>query len=242
MTAAAPAVPRMSAGTRKPPRFRIGSSEEGDQLERGRPAPPDRRVDHHHHAQPEVGRRQADDGGRTAHVVADVVLPDRGVDAHRYSDNQADDDGEKPQLEGHRHASENPLAHFPVVQQGSPQTAAQQDLAHPAPILHVDRLVQPQPALDRFAIHVLNAACEHHLLHHHVDDVARNKADRQEDQHRQDDEGRNRQQQTPDQIRSHLTRLKMGWRTRPATPRFALLSSRVERCRRAQNPISRFRS
>ncbi len=63
---------------------------EGNQLQRRRPAPPDGRVDHHHHAQPEVRRRQADDGKGAPRIVGDRILPNRRVDAHGQHDHEHD--------------------------------------------------------------------------------------------------------------------------------------------------------
>ncbi len=44
------------------------------QLHRGRPAPPDGRVDHYHNAQPEVGGGQAEDSEDAPRVVRDRIL------------------------------------------------------------------------------------------------------------------------------------------------------------------------
>ena len=70
-----------------------------------------------HGGQPEVGRRQAEDGQRPPHVVAGRILADRRVDAHRHGDHQPDDDRHQAELNGHRQPLGDALLHGVAARQ-----------------------------------------------------------------------------------------------------------------------------
>ena len=80
------------AGNEEPPEIPQRVLCERNQFQRGRPAPPDCRVDHDYNAQPEVRCGQADDGDRAPQVVGDGILANRRVDADRQRDHEPDDD------------------------------------------------------------------------------------------------------------------------------------------------------
>ena len=69
------------------------------------PAPPDHRIQHDHHCQPEVRRGQADDGHRASHVVGGRILPNRRVDADWQGDYQPDDDRHEAELNRYRQST-----------------------------------------------------------------------------------------------------------------------------------------
>ena len=80
------------AGNEEPPEIPQRVLCERNQLQRGRPAPPDGGVDHHHHSQPEVRRGQTDDSQGAPQVVGDGILANRRVDADRQRDHEPDHD------------------------------------------------------------------------------------------------------------------------------------------------------
>ena len=84
----------------------------------------------------------------------------------------------------------------------------QQDIAQPAAVLHVDRLVQSQHPLERCTVHLPQAA---QSALHDVDDIARDEADREKDQDAENEQSRNDQQQPPDDVGSHVLPLTRKW-------------------------------
>ena len=137
-------------------------------------------------------------------VVGGGVLADRRVDAHRQRDDQADEDGQQPELGGDRQSSQHPLLDPPAAQQRLAEGAAQENATDPAAVLHVDRQVQAEPLFDGRAVDL--AAHECRATGHDVDDVAGDEADGQEHQHAQDEQGRDDQQQPADDVGSHILR------------------------------------
>ena len=90
------------------PQNEAGHDEHGDiaqrvcakrhDRQRWRPGPPDGRKCQDQRCQPEVGRRQADDGDRPPHVVGGRIAVHRRVDADRQPDQQPDQDRHHSQL------------------------------------------------------------------------------------------------------------------------------------------------
>ena len=98
--------PQNQAGNEEHPEVPQWVFREWNQLQRRRLAPPDGRVDHHHHSQPEVRRCQADDGEGAPHVVGGRILANRRVDADGQGYHQPDYDCQKTKLNGYRQSGE----------------------------------------------------------------------------------------------------------------------------------------
>ena len=193
----------------------------------------------HQGGEPEIGRRQTDDGGGAAGVVARGVLPHRRVDAHRHGDHQPDEDGQDTQLDGDRQPPDDLRLDGSSAEQRVAQGAAQEDAAQPAHVLHRRRHIEPEHALNPFAVQVCSAA---YFLpqpgHHEVDDVAGEEAHREKHQERQLEECRDQQQDAADDVGSHGRVSTLG--RRPAPPSHFVIWPTVKLLR--QKPSSRFRS
>ncbi len=173
--------------------------------QRRRPAPPDRRKDEEERGQPEVGRGQSEDGEGAAHVVAQGVLLDGRVNPDGHSDQLTDEDRHQTQLDGDQQPAADQRSNWFRLQQWFAEVAAQQDAAHPAAVLHISRHVQTQSALELFAVDGGAATSRlRHPEHEEVDDVAGDEAHREEHQNGDQEKGRDQQQDTPDNVRSHL--------------------------------------
>ena len=88
----------------------------------------------YHHSQPEVGSRQPDDGDRPPGVVADRILAHRRIHADGNGYQEADHDGQRPELERYRQATEYLLSYGLAAPQRLAQRAAQYNIAEPASV------------------------------------------------------------------------------------------------------------
>ena len=174
------------------------------QAQRGSPPPPDRREDEDNGGQPEVGRRQAEDGEGATGVVSQGVLLDCRVNPDGHSDQQTDEDRHQTQFDGGRQPAGDQLTDRFRLQQRFAQIATQEYAAHPAAILHGDRHVQPQPPLELRTVDVGAAACPIlHPVQKRVYDIPWDEPHREEHQNGDQKKGRNQQQDPPDDVRFH---------------------------------------
>ncbi len=174
---------------------------ERNQPHRRRPAPPDGRVDHHHNAQPEVGRGQADDSDRAPQVIGGGILANRRINADGKSNQKCDEDGQETQLDGDRQSSYDLLLDRPGAQQGIAEGAVQENTPQPAAILHVDRYIQSQGMQKNLTVQASQGIMV--SSYHGVDDVARDETHREKNDDAQEKQGGDDQQQPPDNIGSH---------------------------------------
>ena len=203
MVAAARAVPRIRARDDQHPEIAQRVFGKRNPLHRRRPRPPERRVEHHHGCQPEVGRGQAEDGDRAPRVVGGGILAHCRVDADRQGQGQPDEDCQHTELDGYRQPVEDPRCHRnTAANQGVAEAAVQEDASDPACILHVDRHIQAEHVLERCTVHLRGH--EFGLAQHRVYGIAGDEAHREKHQHTQDEQGRDDQQQPPDDVRSHI--------------------------------------
>ncbi len=149
---------------------------EGNHPNRRGPVPPDRRKDNNQQTQPEVGRRQSDDGQGTPSVVGERVTADRRVDAHRQRDDEPDGDCQEAKLKGDRQPAENLLLDRDgAAKQRLPERAVQHYAADPARVLHVHRHIEAEKALELCAS--VNSSAPIGAPKHRVDDIARDEPD-----------------------------------------------------------------
>ncbi|MDE0447978.1 MAG: hypothetical protein OXH96_15040 [Spirochaetaceae bacterium] len=108
-------------------------------------------------------------------------------------------------VDGYRQSGHYPLFDRNDANHGGAKGAAQKDISEPASILHVDRQVQSQHAFQGFPVEGV-VILVLHLPEHEIDDVAGDEPNREKDQHGQYEQRGDHQQQTPDDVRSHVTR------------------------------------
>ena len=96
---------------------------------------------HHDQRQQEVGDGKPDEAQEGEDVVAERVLPHRGVDADRQCQPPGDDDGAQRQQNGQPQPVTDDLGHRPPVFERAAEVAARHH-GEPLPVLHPQRLIE----------------------------------------------------------------------------------------------------
>ena len=119
--------------------------------ERGLVVEPEQGRQDDQHAEPEARDRQEQNRERAGHVVGQFVRAQRADDADGQPDQPRDDHRQETDLRAERPAVQDELRDF-VATEERPAQAAAGDVAHPARVLHGQRVAEPEVLHDPGAI------------------------------------------------------------------------------------------
>ncbi len=149
-----------------------------------------------HQPDPEIGQRETQDRAGHDRLAARRVRPQPGIDAHRQTDQQRQDQGRHGQLHGRRHALED-QPHGGLAGQEAFAEVAVQRVAHESQILPPHRLVEAEGDAHGIALDLARIRADHHR-HRIADHV-----DAGEDHRRHHDHDQRGLHQATDDIDQH---------------------------------------
>jgi hypothetical protein len=172
--------------------------------ERGLVVEPEERGEDDQHPEPESRDCEEQDRGRACHVVGQAVRAEGADDADGQPDHPRDQHGHEGDLGAERPAVQDQLRHL-VAAEERPAEAAGRDVAHPARVLHGQRVAEPEVLHDPGAI--AGGELREALQPEHGDErVARQDPQHDEDDQGHPDQGRDAEHRAAEQILSHPRR------------------------------------